>query len=78
MSDKDFLTSIIDQIGEENLRRLLTLTSEKCISELNLGTSENCKQKGVCDNNICIDCILNSLKKNMSIKHKPLFRFLSK
>ena len=44
MSDKDFLVSMFTKLGEENFKRLVTLTSEKCISELGLGTSENCKQ----------------------------------
>ena len=41
---------IVTRLGEENFKRLVTLTSEKCISELDLGSSENCKQGPVCDN----------------------------
>ena len=41
------------KLGEDNFKRLVTLTSEKCISELDLGSSENCNQGPVCDNNKC-------------------------
>lgn len=78
MSDKDFLVSMFTKLGEENFKRLVTLTSLNCISELGLGTSENCKQKGICDNSMCIDCIIRVIKDLSSNTHTSFFRFLNK
>ena len=76
MSDKDFLVSMFTKLGEDNFKRLVTLTSEKCISELDLGSSENCKQGPVCDNTKCIDCLVDSLKKQ-NVKHNTFWSFLN-
>ena len=62
MSDKDFLLEMYHKIGKDNLKRLLLLSSEKCISELGLATSENCIQAPICNNEVCIDCLLSTLE----------------
>ena len=78
MSDKDFLVSMFTKLGEENFKRLVTLTSEKCISELGLGTSENCKQGSVCDNDECICCITRTIKNLSSNNHGSFWSFVNK
>ena len=76
MSDKEFLLEMYHKIGKDNLKRLLLLGSEKCISDLDLATSENCKQAPICDNEVCIDCLLSTLE-DLSLNNKGFTRWVN-